>query len=61
MLLTTKEEGFSFSGSPTENCQDEEQLREAILRPAVGDGGRLPESKTEMMQNETCWRELIPQ
>lgn len=31
MLSKNKEEGFSFLGSPTENCQDEEQVRKAIL------------------------------
>lgn len=30
MLSKNKEEGFSFLGSPTQNCQDEEQVRKAI-------------------------------
>lgn len=30
MLSRNKEEDFSFLGSPTDNCQDEEQVRKVI-------------------------------
>lgn len=41
MLPKTKEEVFSFPGSPAENYQDEEQLRKAVLISKVGDRDRL--------------------
>lgn len=56
MLSKNKEEGFIFLGSPTENCQDEEQVRKAILT-----SGQMAEADYQKVRGTWCKLKCVRQ